>query len=200
MCGSGAATRPITKSILRQETDCEGQLAAAKHGERGARGLRKLHLAIDATGQICHHELDLSTSDDAHHGVKAINALGVEEIHYVIGDAAYDARTVYEAVEARGGRTVIPPTKNASFAKARSPSRRHALRVIARERHQAWKSRSSYTNQSRVENTIGRFKANFGDRLRARTMDAQRNEAALGIKMLNKMLGVCPPESIAIGR
>ena len=178
----------------------EGQWAAAKHGERGARGWRKLHLAIDATGQICHHELDTSTSDDAQHGVNAIDALDDDEIRYVIADAAYDSRGLHHAVECRGARAVIPPKKTASLAKARSPSRRHALRVIAREGRQAWKARSGYTNQSRVENTIGRFKAIFGDRLRARTMDAQRTEAALGVKMLNRMLGVRPPESVAVGR
>jgi IS5 family transposase len=177
----------------------EGQWAAAKHGERGARGWRKLHFAVDGRGQILHHELTSSGGDDAHEGVRAIEAVR-GDLAYVVADSAYDTQAIYDAAEGRGARTVIPPTKNASLAKARSPSRRSALQAIAAMGRSWWKARSGYTQQARVENAVGRYKAILGDRMRARGLEAQRVEVAIGVRMLNRMRAYCPPESVAIGR
>ena len=43
----------------------EGEWAAAKHGGRGRRGWRKLHLGVDQSGVILVHTLTEATGDDA---------------------------------------------------------------------------------------------------------------------------------------
>ena len=43
----------------------EGEWAAAKHGGRGRRGWRKIHLGVDRSGVIRVHTLTEATGDDA---------------------------------------------------------------------------------------------------------------------------------------
>jgi hypothetical protein len=52
----------------------EGEWAAAKHGGRGARGWKKLHLGVDRSGVIIAHALTESTADDATVGIVLIGA------------------------------------------------------------------------------------------------------------------------------
>ncbi|MFT5287776.1 MAG: IS5 family transposase, partial [Planctomycetota bacterium] len=48
----------------------EGEWAAAKHGNRGKRGWRKLHLGVDRSGQIIAQVLTDSSVDDPSIGLK----------------------------------------------------------------------------------------------------------------------------------
>jgi IS5 family transposase len=52
----------------------EGEWAAAKHGGRGTRGWKKLHLGVDRSGVIVAHALTESTVDDATVGIDLIGA------------------------------------------------------------------------------------------------------------------------------
>ncbi len=49
----------------------EGEWAAAKHGGRGTRGWKKLHVGVDHTGVIVAHALTDATVDDATNGCRA---------------------------------------------------------------------------------------------------------------------------------
>ena len=53
----------------------EGEWAAAKHGRRGRRGWKKLHLGVDQAGVIVAQALTDSAVDDASTGVLACNVL-----------------------------------------------------------------------------------------------------------------------------
>ena len=53
----------------------EGEWATAKHGRRGRRGWKKLHLGVDPTGVIVAHALTEATLDDATTGVELIAAV-----------------------------------------------------------------------------------------------------------------------------
>ena len=53
----------------------EGEWAAAKHGGRGTRGWKKLHVGVDQTGVIVAHALTDATGDDATTGVELIEAV-----------------------------------------------------------------------------------------------------------------------------
>ena len=53
----------------------EGEWAAAKHGGRGRRGWRKLHLGIDQSGVIRVHTLTEATGDDATTGLDLLTAV-----------------------------------------------------------------------------------------------------------------------------
>ena len=54
----------------------EGEWAAAKHGERGTRGWKKLHLGVDRSGMIVAHALTEATVDDASVGADLIGSGG----------------------------------------------------------------------------------------------------------------------------
>ena len=97
----------------------EGEWAAAKHGGKGRRGWKKLHLGVDATGEIVAQVLTDSAVADAPTRVEMINGIA-DEIRSVTADAAYDSRSIYRASETRGVRVVIPPT---SSARATAPRR-----------------------------------------------------------------------------
>ena len=126
----------------------EGEWAAAKHGGRGTRGWKKLHLGVDRSGVIVAHVLTEATVDDATVGIDLIGA-AAGDIASVTADAAYDTVAFYEAASAR--------TRGWS---CRRPGRRRCraadrARVRAIARSPTWK-RSGGANGRRPRATTGR--------------------------------------------
>ncbi|MCP3998505.1 MAG: IS5 family transposase [bacterium] len=78
----------------------EGEWAAAKHGRKGKRGWKKLHLGVGGSGVVVAQVLTDSNIDDAKTGGELIDAV-TEPIARVIGDAAYDTVSIYESATAR---------------------------------------------------------------------------------------------------
>ena len=70
------------------------------------------------------------------------------------------------------------------------------IKEIGRRR---WKKQSGYHQQARVENTFFRYKSIIGDRLRARHPQSQKAEAVIACNILNRMIPLGKPESLAIG-
>ena len=68
-----------------------GEWAAAKHGGRGRRGWRKLHLGVDQSGVIRVHTLTEATGDDATTALDLLTAVEGPLVR-VTADAAYDTR------------------------------------------------------------------------------------------------------------
>ncbi len=93
----------------------EGEWAAAKHGGKGKRGWKKLHLGVDATGIIVARVLTDGHRDDA---ATVPDLLGQVdgELSSFVADTAYDSRPVYDAATTRGTTVVMPPTRNAAVA------------------------------------------------------------------------------------
>ena len=56
----------------------DGEWAAAKHGGRGQRGWKKLHLGVDGSGVIVAHRLTEATVDDATTGIGLVEALDAD--------------------------------------------------------------------------------------------------------------------------
>ena len=102
----------------------EGEWAAAKHGGRGRRGWRKLHLGVDQSGVILVHTLTEATGDDATTALDLLNAVDGPLVS-VTADGAYDTVAVYETATARGATVVIPPARTATVSGhgPRSPAR-----------------------------------------------------------------------------
>ena len=61
-----------------------------------------------------------------------------------------------------------------------------------------WKKEARYHRQARAENTFYRYKQILGSRLRARDPGNQRIEARIACKILNRMLVLGAPKSLAI--
>ena len=179
----------------------EGKWAAAKHGTRGQRGWKKLHLGVDGSGAIVTHALTESTVDDATTGSGLIAAVD-DDIARVTADAADDTIAFYEATGARGATVVVPPDKTARVSRRRPRSSARdrtitAVRAVGRRR---WKKESGYHRQARVENSFFRYKSIIGEALRARTPGGQEVEVLLACHVLNRMAKLGRPASYSAGR
>lgn len=177
----------------------ECEWTAAKHGGRGKRGWRKLHLGVDETGMVVAQVLTDSNVDDAKAGLELIEAIE-GDIASLVGDAAYDTIAVYDAADARGARVIVPPTKTAvvSRRKPRSGARDQTIKRVEKIGRRRWKKESDYHRQGTVENAFFRDKSIIGDRLRARSSGAQAGEAMLACNVLNRMIELGRPTSVAI--
>ncbi len=177
----------------------EGEWAAAKHGARGKRGWRKLHLGVDGDGVIVAQALTEGHADDAVTGLDLIDAVE-GKIKSVTADGAYDTIAIYDAAATRGAKVVVPPTKNAvvSGRGARAPARDRTIRKVKKIGRRRWKKESCYHRQGTVENAFFRYKSIIGDRLRARHPKGQETEALIGCNVLNRMFELGRPVAVAI--
>lgn len=179
----------------------EGEWASAKHRRRGARGWKKLHLAVDRSGVIIAEALAEGHVDDATTALHLIEAV-VGDIASVTADGAYDAIAIYDAAGARGATVVVPLTHTLTVSRRRPrPTARDRtikkVRAIGRCR---WKKASGYHRQARVESVFFRYKSIIGDGLRARSPAGQGTEAVLACNLLNQVTQRGRPASYAIGR
>ncbi len=167
-----------------------------KHGVRGPRTWRKLHLAVDAA--------TLTTSSDG--DVSQVGPLldqtsGV--ITTVMADGAYDGETIFQTIAARdaGARVVIPPRATAvvSDAAETAPTQRDChIQTIAEQGRLGWQRHTDYGKRAKVETAMARYKPILGDQLRARTLPGQQAEAAIGVTILNRMSDQARPNSVRV--
>ncbi|MCP5068238.1 MAG: IS5 family transposase, partial [bacterium] len=94
----------------------EGEWAAAKHGAKGRRGWRKLHLSVDSRGLILAQRLTEATADDANTALDLLGGIR-GTITCVTADGAYDTTAFYEAASERGARVVVPPSATATSSR-----------------------------------------------------------------------------------
>ncbi len=179
----------------------EGEWAAVRHGGKGKRGWKKLHLGVDGSGVIVAQVLTDGSTDDA---ATALSLIAEVEggIASFTADAAYDTIAIYDAAGARGAKVIVPPTKTATRSRRRRPRSTARDRTIKRVRtigRRRWKKESGYHHQARVENAFFRYKSIIGDRLRARHPKAQKAEAVIACNILNGMTALGRPASYAIG-
>ena len=141
----------------------EGEWAAAKHGGRGKRGWKKLHLGVDRSGHIIAHALTEATGDDALTGIALIEGI-TGTVASLTADAAYDTIAVYTVAAARGARVVVPPAKTATAEGRglRSRARDRTIRMVTDIGRRQWKKASGYHRQARAENAFFRYKSIFG--------------------------------------
>ena len=190
---------PSTRFLLSSVG--EGEWAAVKHGGRGHRGWKTLHLAVDRVGVIVAHALTEPTVDAATIGIDLIETVD-DEIARVTADAAYETVAFYEAAEMRDATVVVPPSKTARVSRRRPRSRARDrtitdVRTLGRRR---WKKEAGYHLQARVENAFFRYKSIIGDRLRARSRGGRVAESVVACHVLNQMTELGRPESYSIGR
>ena len=132
----------------------EGEWAAAKHGGRGRRGWRKLHLGVDGSRVIVACALTEPTADDAITGIRLVDEVD-GHLTRVTADPAYDTRAFYGAAGARGARVVVPPTKTASLSRrgARSGARDRTIRRVKALGRRRWKKASGDHQHARASST-----------------------------------------------
>ena len=178
----------------------------AKHGERGTRTWRKLHLAVDpSTGEILASELTTNEEGDASQVGPLLGQIP-GQIASVTADGPYDGEPVYQAVSERQPdppvAVIIPPRSTAvpSTAASTTPSQRDQhIQMIQAKGRMGWQKAVGYGRRSHAETAMFRYKALIGSSLRARTLPAQKTEAKAACSVLNRMtsLGMpCPNASV----
>jgi hypothetical protein len=178
-----------------------GEWLVEKHGTKGRRSWRKLHLATDAdTGHIVASVL---TDRDADDGSQAGPLLGRIDgpVTSFTGDGAFDRGDVYAEVAAHhpDAAVVVPPRSNAapSDTAETAPTQRDAhLRCIAERGRMGWQRASGYNWRALVEADISRWKRVIGNGLRFQTDARQATEVAIATNVLNRMLDLGRPEYV----
>src|SRR3954465_2931675 len=189
-----------------------GEWLVEKHGARGKRTWRKLHLAIDpSTGEILASELTSNEEGDASQVGPLLDQIP-GPLASVIADGAYDGEPVYRAVAERQSdppvAAVIPPRSRAAVVSPRrasagaspaagstpSPRDQH-IQAIRDKGRLGWQTARGYGRRSLGETAMFRYKALIGRGLRARTLPAQKTEARVGCAVLNRMTRLGMPVS-----
>jgi hypothetical protein len=178
----------------------EGEWKVRQHGYSRRRTWLKLHLAIDPQT----HEIQAAVvSDPGVTDAEAVPCLLGQVANPVAGagaDGAYDRRTVYEELDRRGARAVIPPRRDAKIQRHGNASgprlaRDENLRRIRQVGRAAWKEESGYHRRSLAETAMFRIKTIFGDGVSSRRPGQQATEAGIRCRALNIMTHQGMPQS-----
>ena len=191
----------------------EGEWKVRQHGYSYRRTWRKLHLGVDeASGEIL--AVTLSTNNVCDGAVLGHLLVQVDEpLNRVTGDGSYDQRQCYEVLQEYQERQrqpleiTIPPQRGAALlqhkenkAGSSKPSARDEnIRRIKEMGRRRWKRETGYYRQSKVENTMFRYKTLLGDKLKARKLERQKGEAIIGCIALNRMITPGMPYSYVMG-
>src|SRR5918999_2293440 len=179
-----------------------GEWLVEKHGGRGRRTWRKLHLAVDpGSGEILASELTTSEEGDASQVGPLLERI-TGPIASVTADGAYDGEPVYRAVAARQPdppvAVVVPPrasaVANRTSGTVPSPRDVH-IRMIEDRGRMGWQKAVGYGRRSLGETAVFRYKAIIGRGLRARALPAQKTEARAACAVLNRMVRLGMPVS-----
>jgi transposase len=114
---SGASTRGWCK---KNETDDEA-LGRSRGGFSS-----KLHISVDARGQVVEIQLGPGQESDI---TRAVELLGEHEPKCVIGDKGYDSDELVAEIRERGAEAVIPPRSNRT-KKRRWDKKKYKLRNL----------------------------------------------------------------------
>lgn len=167
----------------------EGEWKINKHGQERQTGWIKLHVMVEAeSGHILSMESMELTDDgvddgDKEHVIDPLLEAIPEPIDRLIGDGAYDKTPVYEAVQAHTPDVtfVVPPRSKAIHWDPPegvpndhyTHQRNLTLVTMAATDKKTWASLVGYHERSLIENTIGRLKHMFSERVTNRRTDTQ---------------------------
>jgi hypothetical protein len=178
----------------------EGEWKVRQHGYSKRRTWLKLHLAVDPET----HEIQAAlVSEPGVTDEEAVPAL-LEQVEVPISgagaDGAYDRRSVYEALERRGARAVIPPRRDAKIQRHGNSSgprlaRDETLRRIRQVGRKAWKEESGYHRRSLGETAMSRLKTLFGAGVSSRGDGQRATEVGVRCRAMNLMTHQGMPRS-----
>jgi hypothetical protein len=178
----------------------EGEWKVRQHGYSKRRTWLKLHLAIDPQT----HEIQAAmVSEPGVTDAEVVPSL-LEQVENPIegvgADGMYDCRAVYEELEWRGARAVIPPRRDAKIQRHGNTAgprlvRDENLRRIRRVGRAAWKEESGYHRRSLGETAMFRMKTLFGGGVSSRRMAQQATEVGIRCRALNVMTHQGMPQS-----
>jgi hypothetical protein len=178
----------------------EGEWKVRQHGYSKRRTWLKLHLAVDPRT----HEIQAAmVTDPGVADAETVPAL-LEQVENPVasaaGDGAYDRQEVYDALDRRSARALVPPRRDAKIKRHGNtsgprPARDENLRRIRQVGRKAWKEESGYHERSLAETAMFRMKTIFGDGVASRSPARQATEAGVRCRALNIMTHQGMPKS-----
>ncbi len=169
-----------------------------KYGIKPQRSWRKLHLAIDEKHQIIASDLTEKSVGDT----SALDVLlnQVDAFDTFMADRAYDGDPGYAQIRPQqpNAEIVIPPPKNAVPNASVQPIRNQHVDAINNHGRMAWQKQNNYGLRALVELAMLRYKTIIGPKLKARELPQQRTEAAVSVRVLNRMTGLGMPVSVKV--
>lgn len=170
-----------------------------KHRVSRKRSWRRLHVAVD-NKHIIHAGLltNRLVSDDS-----AIDDLIEQvdgDVDRITADGAYDKNPVYKKLSAKFNEIeiVIPPSSNAVYSNENHAQRNFNLQAIKTFGRLQWQRAMGYGGRNHSELSIQRYKKILGNKLHARALSRQKNEALIGCGCLNKMTRIGMSQSYRV--
>jgi Transposase DDE domain len=171
-----------------------GEWQTEKHGARGRRTWRKLHLAVNPdSSEILASELTTNEMGDLSMVGPLLNQIQCPLLS-VMADGAYDAEPVYRTIAEcqpdSPPAVIIPPRATAVLRPTTdtAPSLRDRhIQTIQEKGRRGWQRAVGYGQRSLVETAMFRYKVLIGPTLRSRTLAAQKTEARVACSVLNRM-------------
>ncbi len=173
-----------------------GEWYQEKYKVSAKRSWRKLHIAVDNKHIIHSCELtDRFTAD-----CQTIDSLAKQidgAVHQITADSAYDKNPVYGILSEHFNEAdiIIPPDSDAVYNKNNHAQRNRNLQEIKTFGRMNWQRVRQYGRRNYSELAIQRYKKILGNKLHARELSRQKNEAMIGCSVLNKMVGLGMPAS-----
>ncbi|CAO3363655.1 Transposase [Azospirillum palustre] len=180
-----------------------GEWLTEKHGTKRRRSWRALHLGMDAdSGRIVAATLTERGVDDASQVAPLLDQVA-EPVASLTGDGAYDRTGVYAAVHERhpAAAVVAPPRRDAvlsATAETAPTQRDRHIQMIAETGRITWQRTCGYNKRAGVESQMARWKGVLGEALRFHSDQVQATEVAIGVMLLNHMLGLGRPNSVRV--
>ena len=124
----------------------------------------------------------------------------VEHFETFLGDGAYDASGVYDAIfnKSPEAEVIVPPPKNATPGGSKHQQRNEHVDCIEEQGRMAWQKKTNYGMRALVELMMLRYKAIIGPKLKARQLPQQKTEAQVSVRLLNVMTSIGMPKSVKI--
>ena len=162
------------------------------------RAWRRLHLTVDADSG--HVLASMVTSDRARDGAQVSPLLTQirEPIETAMADGAYDAMSVYAALEKHSPkvRIIIPPRHDSKVNGSPSSQRDQLIHAIDAVGRRPWAHASGYTRRSLVETAMYRYKTIIGRTMRNRNVKSQQTESRLACAIINRMTALGMPDGL----
>jgi hypothetical protein len=181
----------------------DGEWQARKHGVRGRRQWRKVHLARD-TATSDNRAVQFTPSRDGDSPVlpELLSQIpGGVQIGTVTFGGTDDTRRCHTAVIDRHATAIIHIRKSGRPWKADCPpaiARNDTLRATRHYGRAFWKRWRGYHARSRIEAKMRCLKA-LGERIAARAPDRQTAEIHFRVEMMNRFAALGTAESMCVG-
>jgi hypothetical protein len=179
----------------------EGEWKVRQHGTTQRRTWRKVHVVYnEANNDILAICLTTNDIDDAS-VLKPLLDEVVLPISRVGADGAYDRAKVYDYLQERQIKPIIPPRSNAVMwtdqqGQVLAHARNEALVAIEALGLAEWKKQVGYHRRSKAETGMFRLKIIFGERLQSRGLSSQKVEVRLKAACLNRFSSLGMPKAV----